>query len=385
MIVGRVQDLTEAHIKALVANLSAESPTLDFKRDVPGRDAPARHDYCSDLCAFANAAGGDLIYGIDEDGEGRASVVVAQTVNPDDEQLRLLDMALNGLEPRVSGLEARAIPVAGGHVFIVRVPKTWNGPHRVRTNQHFYVREGVRKRQLDMPEIRNSFVRAAGQTEELERFRAHRVAKILTTQPPMEKLVPGPIAVFHIVPLAPTVDRAAVDPRAFYVERRLPTIGGGGGYSRINLDGAMRTESEGKGITKYTQIFRDGRVEAAMVFTSHLDTKNPYIPSTAFENWLIGFYGPMMNELAHFKIDPPFALLLSLLGVHGVRFANRGEQESGDGPSLFDRNEVLLPDVVVEEATGAEVALRPVFDLLWQCVGYPGSLNYDKNGKRETR
>ena len=147
MIAGRVQDLAEAHIKALVSNLSAESPTLDFKRDVPGRDAPARHEYCSDLCAFANAAGGDLVYGIEEDSEGRASALVAQTVNPDDEQLRLLDMALNGLEPRVSGLEARAIPVAGGHVFVVRVPKTWNGPHRVRTNQHFYVRHLQQKNQ----------------------------------------------------------------------------------------------------------------------------------------------------------------------------------------------------------------------------------------------
>lgn len=379
MIVGRVQDITEAQFQALITNRTGESPTLDFKQELPSRGEAGRHEFCADISAFANATGGDLVYGISEDDEGRASGVLPLVLNPDQEPLRFLDLALNGVEPRISGLEVRAVPVSGGHILIVRVPNSWNAPHRVRTNQHFFIREGARKRQLDMPEIRNAFLRAANQTEEVARFRLERVAKILAAKPPMDKLVTAPLAVVHIVPLAPTVDRSAIDPRAYYTERRLPTLGGGGGYPKINLDGALRTEPADIGIISYTQIFRNGRVEAVKAFTSLSDGK-PYVPSTAFEKDLLSFYEPMLTELAYFNAGPPIAFFLSLLRVHGVRFAARGEREWGEGPSHFDRDDVLLPDIVIEDEVRAEIALRPALDLLWQSVGFPCSHNFDEQG-----
>lgn len=72
----------------------------------------------------------------------------------DEEARRLADVIANGVESRIPGLQLRAVPVAGGHVFIIRAGQSWAGPHRVKTNQHFFVREGARRRQLDMPEIR---------------------------------------------------------------------------------------------------------------------------------------------------------------------------------------------------------------------------------------
>jgi predicted HTH transcriptional regulator len=134
---------TQTHLQQLVADQSREGPHLDFKRDFPiaWNDA-AKHEFLADATAFANSGGGDLIYGIEEDGQAQALAVVPQAVaNVDQEIRRLQDFLLNLTDPRLPGVTVHAIPVSvagiDGHVIVVRIPQSWVGPHRVRTNQHF--------------------------------------------------------------------------------------------------------------------------------------------------------------------------------------------------------------------------------------------------------
>ncbi len=49
---------------------------------------------------------------------------------------------------------------------------------------------------------------------------------------------------------------------------------------------------------------------------------------------------------------------------------------------LFDRQYVVLPDVQLPTDVAAEVALKPVFDLMAHSCGLRGSLNYDEQGNR---
>jgi len=76
------------------------------------------------------------------------------------------------------------------------------------------------------------------------------------------------------------------------------------------------------------------------------------------------------------EIDPPFIVMLSLLNVKGVEmFVGRGES------APFDRNTMLFPEILLEEVTEkAEILLKPLFDMVWQSVGCPRSMNYDKEG-----
>jgi len=39
---------------------------LDYKRDVPGESDQDKKEFLADISSFANATGGDLIYGVDE-------------------------------------------------------------------------------------------------------------------------------------------------------------------------------------------------------------------------------------------------------------------------------------------------------------------------------
>ena len=48
----------------------------------------------------------------------------------------------------------------------------------------------------------------------------------------------------------------------------------------------------------------------------------------------------------------------------------------------IDRNELLLPEIIVEEYKNNTAALlRPAFDAVWQASGFLRSGNYDDNGK----
>ena len=163
---------TEADIRSLVDEQATEGAYLDLKRDLPGRDAGARHEFLADVSAFANSAGGDLVYGLDEDGEGRAARIVPQEGNPDQETRRLQDMLMNGVQPRLPGVQIQPVNVDGGFVLVVRVPQSWAGPHRVNSNQHFFIRENGRKRQLDVPEIRGLFYQNTSESQFLQGLRA---------------------------------------------------------------------------------------------------------------------------------------------------------------------------------------------------------------------
>lgn len=65
-----LSSITQAQIEQLVADQTREGPHLDFKRDLPTawNDA-SKHEFFADTTAFANSGGGDLIFGIDEDGQ----------------------------------------------------------------------------------------------------------------------------------------------------------------------------------------------------------------------------------------------------------------------------------------------------------------------------
>jgi hypothetical protein len=376
MITRELGKIDESDLRRLVAQREPESQTLEYKQDLPGRDNSSRHEFLADICAFANSTGGDLLFGIVEDKEGCAHQLNALTSNMDEEQRRLADWILSGLEPRATGIEFRSVPVDGGAVFVVRVRASWNGPHRVSTNQHFFIREGVRKRQLDMSEVRSAFSRTDGQAARIRDFRADRVSKILAGETPAP-LGEGVISVFHIVPIQPKGGSTPVDPTSYRLKRRLPVIPSRAGhYFRINLDGAVSLyEMVAGNITAYTIFFRDGTVEAVRMFTSKLDDGAVNIPSIAYERELIDFFSAMEAELHQLQLGPPYAVMYSLLRTRNAQLGVRHESSH-----KFDRDLLLYPEVVILERGNADALLKPVFDLVWQSADFSSSANFDEAG-----
>ncbi|SEF13838.1 Putative DNA-binding domain-containing protein [Burkholderia sp. WP9] len=71
---ARLDAVTEADLQTLIDHGVRESRTLDYKRDWPA-DRDARTELAKDVCAFANTMGGDLVFGMREEGGAAAAIV----------------------------------------------------------------------------------------------------------------------------------------------------------------------------------------------------------------------------------------------------------------------------------------------------------------------
>jgi len=384
-----LSSITQAHIEQLVADQTREGPHLDFKRDLPTawNDA-AKHEFLADTTAFANSGGGDLVFGVDEDGQAQASRVMPQVIsNVDQEIRRLQDFLLNLAEPRLPGVKVHAVQVSvagtDGYVIVVRIPQSWAGPHRVKTNQHFFIRDGLRKRQLDVPEIRSLFLRTENQTQKVNDFRTERLGKILSGNAP-QRLVDGPVLVAHLVPTQAALGLVQIDPVPYTNQGRLPVIGASAGLARLNLDGALvvRNETPQGETHGYSQFFRNGFFESVLVLTRRMEDGRVLLASQSYEEYLIALLGSFRGELERLGINYECAVMLSLLRADEVRLGVRSNWGFDDPhQTLFDRKILVLPDIVARPEESPEKAMRPAFDLVWQAAGFVGSRNYNNAGE----
>ena len=167
MIRGPVNEIDVEALRALVADRVGEGKTLEYKREMPGGPDGGRVRFLKAVSAFANTAGSDLLLGV-EAVDGVATALPGVDLdNPDGETLRLENMIRDGLEPRLPRVEVCPVKIAEHrYVLVVRVPRSWIAPHRVRKNRQLgsikirgvkrrnrppsESRTGVRGRRLDV-------------------------------------------------------------------------------------------------------------------------------------------------------------------------------------------------------------------------------------------
>jgi hypothetical protein len=375
-----LSQINESHIQALVDAQAEETAYLEFKRQLPANNEKSKHEFLADISAFANSSGGELIYGIEEDGEGHASAIVAQEGNSDREVLRLQSMLADGVELRIPGVQFQPVSVTGGFVLIVRVPQSWAGPHRVRTNQHFFTREFRRKRQLDIPEVRALFLRSEKQAQHIRDFRTERLGKILAGETP-RPLVRGPVLVVHFVPTQSVLGLVQIDPKIYMTGRPSWVMGASGWNTMPNADGALAYRVlQKEGTHGYSLMFRNGFFEAVDVLGSETE-ETVWLASLSYEEEIIKLLGYLRREYEYFGVGTEMTAMLSILGANRVRFGiSPARFFLSDGQGQFDRATLALPDVLLPSDLPAETALRPMFDLVWQSAGFLRSFNYNDAG-----
>ena len=368
----RIEDVTRKDLEALVELKVREGKTLDFKRDIPRTDRP---DFAADVAALANTSGGWIILGMDEKDAVAKELVGVAGEGADRAILRLQQLLGSRLEPRVTGVLFREIPLGEGrYAIVVRVPRSWSSPHLVSNNDSYrgYIRGSRANILLDVEGLRNAFAAADAVPERLRAFRTERVRKIASSEVTMG-FGDSAALVIHDDPLGvlaanPGIDlRKQIPPHLSLGERPLAL-----GSERYNLEGQLRFDRD----QAYLQIFRSGALELAYRYGDKKERKL-YIGI----DWFVIKETAWLLKLARaYDLDPPFAVMVSLLGFHGWSFildpstgffADRAGHE-------IDRDEILLPDLLVEDADlDLKRELKPLLDMLWNCAGFGGSLNYD--------
>jgi predicted HTH transcriptional regulator len=140
MIPKPLQQVAKADIDALVDAKTSERRTLDYKEELPGNTDEQKKEFLYDISSFANAGGGDLIFGIKDqrDANGKpmgipdAATGLKSVTNLSAEVSRLEGSLQSAIEPRIPGIQFKEIGgFSEGSILIVRVPKSWASPHMV--------------------------------------------------------------------------------------------------------------------------------------------------------------------------------------------------------------------------------------------------------------
>ena len=104
-----LSEITKKDLLQLVENSIIEGKTIEFKQELKQSTDGDKRELLADVSSFANAGGGDLIYGIAAN-EGVASEVRGlDAFNEDQDVLRLESILRDGIEPRIQGLQIHVV------------------------------------------------------------------------------------------------------------------------------------------------------------------------------------------------------------------------------------------------------------------------------------
>lgn len=205
-----IENIDRARLQLLVEHRIPEQLTLEYKRALPGGSLKERKEFLADVTAFANTAGGHIVYGIEELRESGKKTAIANTlrglpaVDVEEAIHRLEQMILAGTTPALRGCRFHRVPLENHEESLVlRIPRSWAAPHAVTLEGgfRFWARRSNGKGQLNVPELRAAFLRSDVVAERIRRFRFERMAEIRARQTPLP-ITEGGAAVIHVVPFS---------------------------------------------------------------------------------------------------------------------------------------------------------------------------------------
>jgi hypothetical protein len=386
MIPKQIDQIEKPDIDRLIENEVRELRTIDYKMELPGNSDKDKKEFLADVSSFANAAGGDLVFGVREE-EGVPKEVNGLTCDLDAEILRLENIIRDGLDPRIPGVKSQ--PVDGfqnGSVLVIRVPQSWNAPHMVKfkNSSRFHTRNSAGKYQMDSTEIRSAFLLSEAIPEKIKRFRDDRIGKIIAGETPVP-MSSSRSMILHILPIGSFSRETTVDFEECRIGNiQLEPLAGGGWRFRFNMDGffTFSGQSATDKSNSYCQLFRNGAIESAFSKVIREDSSGSFLKAAFFEEIIVKATVSYMKVLKKLGIEAPIVITLSFVNFKGVQLERDFMSETGEIYSL-NKNVFLFSDILIEDYESAKnqnsaaKALRPIFDMVWNAFGLPCSTSFN--------
>jgi hypothetical protein len=269
---------------------------------------------------------------------------------------------------------------------VIRVPRSWNSPHRViaQNVNRFYIRNSSGVHEASMNELRELFTLGLTARERASGFRQERVNTIISGRGP-RALQSGGRLILHIAPLSAFASSLQIDLEVAHRNNNkfFPIHAGGGWAPRFNFNGFIN-ERGGQTNQGYTQIFRNGILEATQAnIIKKYNGGGPYIAGPTTELAISRVLSSYINGLKLIGVPAPLVIMLTLEGVEGVCYDPTVNMLE-DYPPPIDQAILFLPEGIVTEY-GEEIyyhrAVQPAFDALWNAAGHARASSFDQEGR----
>lgn len=346
-----INDIVLEDITNLIAEKFVENKFLEYKGYSIKRE---RDKILKAVCGFANADGGLLIYGLEEEmGEPQELTGISlEGKSWDDKKLQIQDWIKSGIEPRLS-VEMKSYEINNDKIIIlIKVPKSWNPPHCVKNkNQRtFYIRRDGLTDSAEYDELRRMFNLNNSLVEKINDFRNKRVAKFESDHQEAYSIL------FHAVPITAFTNPQIDIEKA---KKELETSRIIGGYYKPNFEGLYYPNGN-----FFKQFYRNGIYE--MHYTQA--NQNEEIPLRYFEEEYLKFAHEIFDFYQKIDIICPIVFFVSLTNVQGHNLTTNGLPRFN---KVFDKKRsVLNPNgMIIENETQIESNVNNLFVPLWNHFG----------------
>ena len=384
----QLEAIEESDLQALVDNQVSERKTIEYKEALPGNADGDKKEFLADVSSFANASGGDLIYGIREQSGVPVELSGLELSDVDAEILRLESCIQTGIAPRLFRIVEThpvALPSKQRYAIIIRIRKSWTAPHMVtfKNDSKFFSRDSRGKHQLDVSELRSAFLLSETAAERIRNFRAERISNVIAGETPVLLDENAPKIVLHIVPSGAFEPGARfnIDPLMNADKRGLiePLRLASGGFSpsKYNFDGLLTAEQD-----TYVQVFRNGSIEAVDTSILNAAREKRFTRGLMYETNLLRAIRRYLDALEGLDVEPPLFVMVSFLGVKDYRILFNPDVFEDIYDHRIDRSNLIMPEVLIDsyDCNLTEV-MKPIFDTIANAAKWPGSMMYDEAGK----
>jgi len=380
MIDKPLSQITKTDLEALIADGKMEGKRIEYKRllDIDGKSSKAAEDksgrlrdetkrkFLASIASFANASGGDMVFGIEATDGKPIKLVPLEDFNSDAIKLRLQQMIRSNIEPKVMGIDFREVQSDQGYALVIRIPKSYSGLHMVTFNDddHFYTRGENGRLRMDVEEIATGFTLAESVTERMRKWRVERIANIIV----------------HVLPLAAFGGRFQGDMlRINRDSENLKPINAPYGEIRLDFDGLLSapTHNDHGHVRGYNYVFRNGCIES--VDTSLLDSygADKLCPAEVAEFRIKEFLERSIAILQKLECEAPFFIGVAMLNVKGFAMYVDPLRRISDSTRIT-RDHLIAPEIFVESyETLITDPLSLPFNMFWNACGYRRSPNYN--------
>lgn len=384
MINKQFNEINFNDLEQLGTDTVLEGKTIEYKQQLPDSSDSNRKEFLADISSFANASGGDLIFGITEE-KGSPKNINGMEIEDIDSEIRKYENIIrDGIEPRII-FSTRAINISDKKfIFIFRINKSWIGPHRVIYKGHdkFYSRNSAGKYALDTNELKNAFNLSQTLTEQIIKFKTERIIQLSADNLPLPFYNGGKI-ILHLIPLESFSPNYSIDLNPIIsAPAKLRPIYASGWSHRINLEGVLSyAESRDGKSHSYVQLYRNGIIEAVEGLILREDKEKKIIPSLTYELELLKSLSELLKLAKELGINMPIVIFLTLVGVKDWEMGVDSSRFDYEDYYKIDRDILQLPETIIEsyDIKSGNI-LRPMFDLVWNTCGFKRSYNFDEVG-----
>ncbi|MBD2493695.1 helix-turn-helix domain-containing protein [Nostoc sp. FACHB-280] len=394
MIPKNLDDITENDFQVLIDNSVPESRTIEYKRDLPGGSDTDKKEFLADVSSFANASGGDLIYGIEEN-QGIAIAIQGLEIDNIDQTILGLEQTIrSGLEPRLPYIFIKPIRLSNSKfIVIIRINKSWISPHRVTFKSHdrFYSRGSNGKYSLDVNELRIAFNLSDTNNEKIRRFRESRIANLVAGETPVPFYdEDSPMVMLHLIPFtsmnpSQIYDLSQIDACSKFI---IPISSPRHIAKRYNFDGRVDygvMGQEGETYT-YLQVFKNGIVEAVWKQPENREENQKILYGDYIEHELLKSIPNYIDLLKKLDIGLPIFIFLTITGVKNYYMPVNNLYRMVNRVYTIDRDILVIPEVIIDNYDlVVPQLLKPCFDSMWNAAGFQGSPNYNDQGEWKPR